>query len=98
MNRLDSKTRAAVINALVEGCSIRSTVQLTGVSKPTVVRLLVEAGVVASKLHDQLFRNLQCRGVQVDEMWAFIGAKQDNVTQSQPRIRERRRCLALGSE
>jgi IS1 family transposase len=80
MNRLDSKARTAVISALVEGCSIRSTVRMTGVSKKCVMRLLVEAGAVASKFQDQMFRNLTCQRVQVDEMWAFIGAKQKNVT------------------
>jgi hypothetical protein len=33
MNRLDAPTRAAVLNCLIEGCSIRSTVRMTGVSK-----------------------------------------------------------------
>jgi IS1 family transposase len=80
MNRLDSKTRAAVISALVEGCSIRSTVRMTGVSKKTVMRLLVEAGAVASTYQDRAFRNLTCKRIQVDELWAFIGAKQKNVT------------------
>lgn len=80
MNRLDSKTRTAVISALVEGCSIRSTVRMAGVSKKTVMRLLVEAGAMASKFQDQMFRNLTCKRIQVDEMWAFIGAKQKNVT------------------
>src|SRR5690242_9436957 len=79
MNRIDSKTRAAVISALVEGCSIRSTVRMTGVSKP-VLKLLVEAGVVALKLQDQMFRNLTCQRIQVDEMWGFVAAKQRNVT------------------
>ena len=44
MNRLDAKTRATVLNCLIEGCSIRSTVRLTGVSKKAISRLLVEAG------------------------------------------------------
>ncbi len=44
------------------------------------MRLLVEAGAMASKFHDQMFRNLTCKRIQVDEMWAFIGAKQKNVT------------------
>ena len=80
MNRIDSKARAAVISALVEGCSIRSTVRLTGVSKPTVLKLLVDAGRVAVAFQDSIFRNLPCQKLQVDEMWAFIGAKQRNVT------------------
>jgi IS1 family transposase len=44
------------------------------------MRLLVEAGTVAATYQDQLFHNLNCRRLQVDEMWAFIGAKQRNVT------------------
>ena len=80
MNRLDSGARAAVISALVEGCSIRSTVRMTGVSKPTVLKLLLEAGDVAADFQDRVFRNLSCKRIQVDELWAFIGAKQKNVT------------------
>lgn len=83
MNRLDSKTRAAVMSALVEGCSIRSTARMTGVSKPTILKLLVQAGAVATKFQDEAFRNLKCKRIQVDEMWAFIACKQKNVT---PRI------------
>ena len=80
MNRLDPKKRSAVISALVEGCSIRSTVRITGVSKSTVLRLLVEAGAVASKYQDHVFRNLACKRIQVDEQWAFCYAKARNVT------------------
>src|SRR6202790_1758056 len=80
MNRLDSKTRTAVISALVEGCSIRSTVRMTGVSKKCVMRLLVEAGAAASRYQDQVFRDLTCKRIQVDEQWAFSGAKAKNVT------------------
>jgi DNA-directed RNA polymerase specialized sigma24 family protein len=59
MNRLDPARRAAVLNCLIEGCSIRSTVRLTGVSKKTVSRLLVEAGEVAAAHMDNVFRNLK---------------------------------------
>jgi hypothetical protein len=36
--------KTAVIAALVEGCSIRSTSRLTGVAKGTILRLLAEVG------------------------------------------------------
>jgi len=36
--------------------------------------------VVAASYQDRVFRKLRCRHIQVDEMWAFIGAKQKNVT------------------
>jgi IS1 family transposase len=80
MNRLDSKKREQVISALVEGCSIRSTVRMTGVAKKTVMRLLLEAGAVAADYQYRVFRNLNCQRVQVDECWAFCYAKAKNVT------------------
>jgi IS1 family transposase len=80
MNRLDAKTRAAVLNCLIEGCSIRSTVRMTGVSKKAVSRLLVEAGAVAAEYQDRVMRRLSCRRIQVDELWGFNYCKQRNVT------------------
>lgn len=50
------------------------------------MRLLIEAGAVASRLQDRMFRNLTCKRIQVDELWAFIAAKQKNVT---PAIKEK---------
>src|ERR1035438_4400701 len=79
MNKLDRVKRAQVISALVEGCSIRSTVRMTGVAKKTVTRLLVEIGAVCSVYQDRVFRNLNCKRIQVDECWAFCYAKQKNV-------------------
>lgn len=52
MNRLDSETRANVINCLIEGCSIRATVRMTGVAKKSVMRLLVEVGDVCAAYQD----------------------------------------------
>lgn len=80
MNRLDAETRTQVINCLVEGCSIRSTVRMTGVAKKTVMRLLVEVGAVCTDYQDRIFRNLNCKRIQVDECWAFCYAKAKNVT------------------
>ena len=36
MNCLDNATRAKVIGCLIEGCSVRATVRMTGVSKEGV--------------------------------------------------------------
>lgn len=80
MNRLDSRKREQVIAALIEGCSVRSIVRMSGIAKKTVLRLVLEVGAVCSAFQDQAFRNLSCRRLQVDELWAFIGAKQKNLT------------------
>src|SRR5262245_50103680 len=80
MNRLDAKTRAQVLSCLLEGCSIRSTVRVTGVAKKTVSRLLIEAGAVAAEYQDRVMRNLTCRRLQIDELWGFNYCKARNVT------------------
>jgi IS1 family transposase len=81
MNRLDSITRAQVISCLIEGCSIRSTVRMTGVAKKTVMRVLVEVGEVCADYQDRTFRNLRSRRLQLDEMWSWIYCKDKNRTE-----------------
>ena len=80
MNRLSSEQRASVISCLIEGCSIRSTVRMTGVAKKTVMRLLGEVGVFCLEFQEAAFQNLACKRLQVDEMWSFVYAKAKNVT------------------
>src|SRR5208283_3674275 len=81
MNRLSSEQRAQVINCLIEGCSIRSTVRMTGVAMKTVMRVLVEVGDVCADYQDKVFRNLNCRRLQLDEMWSWIYCKEKNRTE-----------------
>jgi len=81
MNRLDSETRKNVINCLIEGCSIRATVRMTGVAKKTVMRLLLEVGTVCAEYQDKVFRNLKCKRLQLDEMWSWIYCKEKNRTE-----------------
>jgi IS1 family transposase len=64
---------------LCEGNSIRAVTRLTGSSKKAVSRLMVDAGQSADWYQDRVFRNLTCKRVQVDEIWAFVYAKQKNV-------------------
>jgi IS1 family transposase len=80
MNRLSSNKREQVIACLVEGNSIRATVRMTGVAKNTVTKLLVDLGTACSVHMDTTMRDLPCQRLQVDEIWAFVGAKQRNVT------------------
>jgi len=55
MNRLDNEKRTQIINCLIEGCSIRATVRMTGVAKKTVLRALVEVGTVCAEYQDSAF-------------------------------------------
>src|ERR1700691_3741190 len=81
MNRLTNQSRTQVINCLIEGCSIRATVRMTGVAKKTVMRLLVEIGEACAVYQDQAFRNLRCKRLQLDEMWSWIYCKDKNRTE-----------------
>ena len=79
MNKLDRQARSRILHLLCEGNSIRAVTRLTGASKKTVSRFMVEAGQAAAWYQDRVFRNLTCKRVQVDEIWAFVYAKQKNV-------------------
>jgi len=79
MNRLSKEKRCAVVAALIEGNSIRATCRMTGVAKGAVLSLLAEVGEASAKYQDAHFRNLPCRRIQCDEIWAFCYAKQKNV-------------------
>ena len=80
MNKLSIDRRVAVISALVEGCSIRSTVRMTGVAKGTILRLLAEVRQACAEYQDRVIRNVPAQGVQVDEIWSYVGCKEKNVT------------------
>src|SRR5688500_7482231 len=79
MNRLSPEKRRAVIACLVEGNSIRATCRMIGVAKNTVVKLLTDMGTVCSIHMDRAMRDLTCKRVQCDEIWAFVYSKQKNV-------------------
>lgn len=79
MNKLPNERRAQILQMMAEGVSIRSITRLTGVSKNTVAKLLVDAGQAFSAYQDKVFRDLRCRRIQVDEIWSFVYAKQKNV-------------------
>lgn len=88
MNVLSTDKRAQILNCLVEGCSMRSTQRLTGTAKKTVERLLVEAGNACAAYLDKTMRDLNCKVVQVDEVWSFTYAKQKNVPMAMKGNRE----------
>ncbi|MEX1306367.1 MAG: IS1 family transposase [Rhodovibrionaceae bacterium] len=79
MNKLDSKARAQILHLLCEGQSIRSVARVTGASKNTITKLLVDAGKACMAYHDENVRDVKAQRVQVDEIWSFTYAKQKNV-------------------
>ena len=79
MKKLSTTKRAAIINMLVEGASLRSISRVSGASINTISKLLVDAGKACIDFHDKHVRNVPASRVQVDEIWQFCYAKQKNV-------------------
>jgi IS1 family transposase len=73
---LSTDKQAAIIANLAEGSSIRSIERITGVHRDTIMRLGVRVGQGCAKLLDAKMRGLNCRHLQFDEIWGFIGKKQ----------------------
>ena len=80
MNRLDTRRQAQIIGCLVEGNSIRSTERMTDTHRDTIMRLMVSAGEKCASLMDTQMRDLTCRRIQVDEIWAYVQKKQRQIT------------------
>jgi DNA-directed RNA polymerase specialized sigma24 family protein len=52
MNILPAEKRVQIVAALVEGNSLRSISRMTGVSINTVMKLLVDFGMLCEDFHD----------------------------------------------
>ena len=79
MNKLTIAKRVAVVSALIEGNSIRSTVRMTGVAKNTISKLLEDLGEACWAYHDKTIKELTSKRVQCDEIWSFCWCKAKNV-------------------
>lgn len=78
-NVLKLDKQVAVISALVEGSSVRSVERMTGVHRDTILRLMVRVAGAAAAYSDRTLRNLDCKRIEVDEIWAYVARKQRNV-------------------
>lgn len=79
MNKLTISKRAQLIGMLVEGNSLRATSRMSGVSYNTVLKFLSEIGAACSEYQDKTFHNLNCKKMQVDEIWSFCYAKDKTI-------------------
>ncbi|HWN96244.1 MAG TPA: IS1 family transposase [Methylomirabilota bacterium] len=79
-NNLKNEKQAVVIRALTEGNSIRSIERMTGVHRDTVMRLGLRMGEGCAKVMNAKMRSLNCRVIQMDETWGFVGKKQKHAT------------------
>jgi transposase-like protein/IS1 family transposase len=64
------------LHHLVEGCSVRATMRLTGTNRNTILDLLALMGERCERLLSGRVKNVPVLDVQCDEVWAFIGMKE----------------------
>ena len=101
MNKLNKDKQLAVISALVEGNSIRSVERMTGVHRDTIMRLLNRVGDRCLDLLDQHMRDFHSRLVQVDEIWTFVGKKEQRLSREErgnPEMGDQYIFVALDAE
>lgn len=82
MNCLSLDRQTKIISALVEGNSIRSTERMTETHRDTIMRLGVTVGNGCAALLNEEMKNLPCRRIECDEIWAFVGKKQRHVSKA----------------
>lgn len=87
MSRLNLARQTQIIAGLVEGNSIRSMERMTDTHRDTIMRLAVRVGEGCAKIMDEEMRDLDCRRIQADEIWAYVGKKQRQVTPADDRSR-----------
>jgi IS1 family transposase len=80
MNKLTPQSRSRILHMLCEGNSIRAIERMTGSSKHTIEKLLIDAGKACMAFHDQYVRGVKASRIQCDEIWSFTYAKQKNVS------------------
>jgi IS1 family transposase len=84
-NILHLEKQIAIISALAEGNAIRSIERMTGIHRDTIMRLGVKIGNGCAQILDETMRQLDCRVVQLDEIWGFVGKKNKNATAAERR-------------
>lgn len=80
-NVLPKEKQISIVAALAEGNSIRSIERMTGIHRDTIMRLGVRIGQGCAKLLDEKMRGLDCKRLELDEVWGYIGKKMRHVTE-----------------
>jgi IS1 family transposase len=78
-NVLPKDKQISVVAALAEGNSIRSIERMTGIHRDTIMRLGVRIGQGCARLMDEKMRGLDCKRLELDEVWGYIGKKMRHV-------------------
>jgi len=79
MNRLPLDRRAQILSMIAEGNSLQAVSRMADVSLNTVIKVLLDVAEACERYQDATLRNLKCKRIQCDEIWAFVYAKAKNL-------------------
>ena len=77
--RINLNQAGLIVSLLMEGMSIRGIERITGVHQDTIGALILQVGENCQRFMDSL-EGLDVSDIQIDEIWAFVGAKEKNKT------------------
>jgi len=80
--------QTAILSALVEGNSVRSTSRMSGAHIGTILSLLKRTGDGRERLMDRTMRGLSCERLELDEIWGYVHCKQKWAAQFPERRQE----------
>jgi IS1 family transposase len=81
--RTSTEEAVKVVGMLCEGMGIRAISRLTRLDQKTVLRILESAGEHCAQLLDTKIRNVKVGQVQADELYCFVGCKQQNTVEGE---------------
>lgn len=85
MRVIERERKIAIITALCNGMSLRSTSRIFDTHRTAIQNLLVRVGANCEHLMAERMYGLGCRYLEADEIWTFCGKKErrlkaDNLT------------------
>lgn len=80
MNVLSRDKKIEIVAALTEGLGVRATARICNTNRGTVAALALRIGRGCERLHDGMMTGLRVSRLEIDELWAYVGKKQRNIT------------------
>ncbi len=76
MRVIERERKVAIIHALCNGMSLRATARTLNTHRTAIQDLLVRVGANCERLMAEHMRKVECRYLEADEIWTFVGKKE----------------------